>query len=186
MPRRLASVLLITALTLACSEPPTKEQHQAEGALAAARAADAAIYAPDQLKAAEAALQKYDAAVAERDYRGALNDALDARDLAYAAAKQASDDKAAARGRAETLVAQLDALTRTATARLAGTATPRLSSQAAERVRAALRTAPSALQEARSLLEKQDYRGAIKRLEPVVQTLQRELQPPAAGRRRGR
>lgn len=176
----------MTALTLACSEPPTKEFHQAEGALAAARAADAAIYAPDQLKAAEEALQKYDAAVAQRDYRGALNDALDARDLAYAAAKQASDEKAAARGHAEKLVAQLDALTKTATARLSGRVGPHLSRPAAERVRAALRAASPALQEARSLLNQQDYRGAVKRLEPVVQALQRDLQPPAAPRRPGR
>jgi hypothetical protein len=183
---RFASVLLLTALTLACSEPPTKEFHQAQGAVAAARAADAAVYAADQLKAAEDALQKYDAAVAQHDYRAALSDALDARDRAYAAAKQASDEKAAARGHAETLVAQLDSLTKTARARLSGTAGPRLSSQAAQRLRDALRTASPALQEARSRLDKQDYRSAIAGLEPIVQTLQRELQPPATGRRRGR
>ena len=69
--------------------------------MAAARAADAAIYAPEGLQAAEAALQKYDEAVAQRDYRQALNLAIEARDKAYEAAKQAGDAKAAARSQAE-------------------------------------------------------------------------------------
>ena len=48
----------------ACSDPPTKEHHQADGALAAARAADAAIYAPDELHTAEPRYRSTTTAVA--------------------------------------------------------------------------------------------------------------------------
>jgi hypothetical protein len=70
---RRAAVILIGIAALSCSEPPTKERNQADGAIAAALAADAATYAPDELQTAQAALAKYDDAVASRDYRLALN-----------------------------------------------------------------------------------------------------------------
>jgi hypothetical protein len=187
MCRFLTTLSAIALLTVACAEPPTKERHQAEAALADARAAGAETYAPDELQAAEAALQKYDGAVAQRDYRQALSYAQDARDQAYTAAKHATTEKAAALARANQLIADLDALTKAANARLSGApgAGPRLTSQAAERLRAALRTAPIALQEARSLLEQQDYRGAVLRLTPVVEAFRRDIPTPdpASGRR---
>jgi hypothetical protein len=78
---------------------------------------------------------------------------------------------------------------KTANARLTGTGAPgpRLSSQAAERLRAALRSAPVALQEARARIDQQDYRGAVLRLTPVIEAFQRELSASdAAAGRRGR
>ncbi|MFI5176958.1 MAG: hypothetical protein ACHQO8_00240 [Vicinamibacterales bacterium] len=185
MSRRLAPALVALVILAACAEPPTKEHQQAEAAVAAARNAEAATYAPDGLQAAEAALQKYDEAVAQRDYRQALNFALDARDRAYDAAKQAGEAKTAARTQAEKLAAEVEALSKTATARLAGTAGPRPTAQAADRMRAALKTASTALQEARTLMERQDFRGAIVRLTPAAEALRRD-QPaptPAPGRR---
>jgi chromosome segregation ATPase len=184
-----ATGIIIAFLTLGCSEPPTKERKQAEEALAAARAAGAETYAPERLQAAEAALQKYDGAVAQRDYREALNFALDARDGAYAAASRATTEKAAASGRANSQIEELEELMKTANARLTGTGAPgpRLSSQAAERLRAALRSAPVALQEARARIDQQDYRGAVLRLTPVIEAFQRELSASdAAAGRRGR
>ena len=59
----------------------------------------------DELEAAESALQHYDAAVSQRDYKQALSLAMAARDTAYEAVKRAADEKAAARGRAERLIA---------------------------------------------------------------------------------
>ena len=165
----------------ACSEPPNKEHEQAEAAVATARTAEAATYAPEGLQAAEAALQKYDESVAQRDYRQALNLAIEARDKAYEAAKQAGDAKAAAKNQATKLIGEIDGLTATANARLAGAA-PRPTAQAADRIRAALKTASLAVQEARSLMERQDYRGAILRLTPAAEGLRREV-PPAPGRR---
>jgi hypothetical protein len=181
MRRPFAAAAIIALLTLACSEPPTKEHQQAVEALAAARAAGAETYAPEGLQTAEAALQKYDGAVAQRDYREALNFAIDARDRAYAAAKQASTEKSAAETKANDLVAEVEALTKEANARLSGAPGPRLTPQAAERLRAAMRSATPAMQEARSRIEQQDYRGAILRLTSVVEAFRREL--PASGRR---
>jgi len=59
MSRRLVPAVLALVMLSACSEPPNKEHQQAEEAVASARAADAAIYAPEGLQTAEAALQKY-------------------------------------------------------------------------------------------------------------------------------
>ena len=187
MSRRLVVALVITLFVAACSDPPVKERNQAEGALAAARAADAGTYAPDELKASEDALRKYDDAVAQRDYRQALNAALDARDRAYEAAKQASNAKAAARSESERLLADLGTLTNAANSRLAGASGPRPVGPAADRLRAALRVAGPALQEARTLVDAKDYRGAIGKLTPAVDALRKEMPPAdATGRRRGR
>jgi hypothetical protein len=183
--------LLLSALTLAaCSEPPAKERHQAEGALAAARAADAAIYAPQELADAEAALQRYDAAVAQRDYRLALDHAIEARDRAFDAARLAGDRKADTRSQAERLLADLEALASAASARLAGTGRggARVTGAAADRLRAAEQDASSAMQEARTLIDRQAYHDAIQRLAPIVERLQLDLPragPPAI-RRGGR
>jgi len=185
MSRRVVLVSLALALVAGCSEPPTKEYQQAEAAVAAARSAQAGTYASDDLQAAEASLQKYEEAVAQRDYRQALNLAIDARDRAYDATKHAGEAKAAAQTQAEKLAGEIETLTATANARLAGTATPRPSAQAAERIRAALKTSSAALQEARTLISAQDYRGAIVRLTPA-EALRREVPPAAAGGRRGR
>ena len=167
--------LAIVTTGAACSSPPDSERQQAEGALNAARQADAAVYAPTELQAAEAALKKYDEAVAQRDYRQALSDALDARDQAYAAVKQAGNRKAELRGQAERLLADLDTLSKAATARLSGQSGPRPTGAAADRLREALRNATPLLQEARSRVEHQDYQGAVEKLTPAVDALQREL-----------
>jgi hypothetical protein len=187
MPRGFVLALFLIVFVTACSDPPVKERNEADGALAAARAADAAIYAPEELKASEAALRKYDDAVAQRDYRQALNAALDARDRAYEAAKQASSAKAAAQNQSEKLVADIGTLTAAGNSRLAGTSGPRPAGAAADRLRAAVHAAGPALQEARTLLDKKDYRGAIDKLTPAVDALRKEM--PAvdlSGRRRGR
>jgi hypothetical protein len=181
--RRCGFALTLALVISACSGPPTKEREQAVTAVQAARAADAATYAPEELAAAEAALQRYDEAVTQRDYREALNFALQAKDHAYESARQAVDQKAAAEKQANTLIAELDALQKTAGARLAGTAAPHVTGPAADRLRAAQRAASPALQEARSLVTQKDFLAAIRALAPVIEALKRELSPPDAGRR---
>ena len=176
-------VLLLVTLAGACAEPPTKQRHQADGALAAARAADAATYAPVPLHAAEEALKHYDEAVAAGDYRLALNHAIDARDRAFEAARQASNDKAAARSQAERLATEFEVLLKSAEAKLAGSSGPRPTGPSADRLRSIARSGSSLLQEARTRLSKQDYRGTIKLLTPPVEALRRELAaPPRRGR----
>ncbi len=172
--------MVIAIASLACSEPPDKERQQAEGALAAARAADAATYAAGELHAAEAALQKYDAAVSDRDYRQALALAIEARDGAYRATKDAGDNKASARSQAERLVADLESLAKTGGARLSGTSGPKLSTSAADRVRLALASAASLLQEARSQLDQQNYGAVVSALAPIVASLRTLVDVPAS------
>jgi hypothetical protein len=189
MPRGvvIAIEVLLVCATLACSAPPDKERHQAEGAISAARAADAATYAPAALAAAEASLSHYDDAVAQHDYRQALRLAVEARDGAYDAARQSANAKAAAQGEAERLVTELDALVQQADARLRGQTAPRLSGAVAERVRTAVKRATSALQEARADIARQQYRPATDRLAPIIAILRADLQSPApAAPRRGR
>src|SRR5262245_54560657 len=179
--RRLALAVAIAAAAAACSGPPTKEHQQAVDAIASARAAGAATYAPTEFRAAESALAQYDAAVAQRDYRQALRLALDARDNAYEATKLAATAKLAAEKDAERLVASVEALIPAAKARLAGTSGPRPGGRAAEELRSALKTAPAALQEARSQMATGNYRAVISALTPIEASLR--AAPPATGRR---
>src|SRR5258707_924021 len=109
---RQAVPALLTVATLlcgACGDPPEKEMQQAEGAIAAARAAGADRYAHDEFAASETSLKRAHDAVEQRDYRLALNYALDSRERAQSAAKEAGDRKAAARGDAERALANASA-----------------------------------------------------------------------------
>src|SRR5689334_21875245 len=95
------ATLTLTLAVAACGDPPDKEIQQAQGAIDAAKAAGAEQYAPDEYAAAQKALKDASDAVSDHDYRLALNHALDAREHAQTAAKQAGDGKAAARGEAD-------------------------------------------------------------------------------------
>jgi hypothetical protein len=91
-------------LAAACGDPPSKEISQAQGAIDAARAAGAAEYASEEFRAAEESLGKSLQFVDERDYRQALSVALDARERAQTAARQAADEKARVRTDADRLL----------------------------------------------------------------------------------
>src|SRR4051794_25814319 len=100
--RLLASLCLALFVTIGCGgEPPDKEMQQAQGAVDAARAAGADKYATEEFAAATLALNNARDAVAQRDYRLALNHALDSRERAQNAAKMAADGKASARTEAD-------------------------------------------------------------------------------------
>ena len=170
----LASAIAALVVLPACSEPPDKERQQAEGALEAARAASADTYAPTEFQEAQAALKKYDDAVAQRDYRLALNNALEARDRAYDAVKKAGNQKAELRSQSDRLTQDLETLFAAAGARLTSTA-GRPVGPAADRLRSARDAGNKALQEARTRTAKQDYPGAVEKLKPAVEALQREL-----------
>jgi hypothetical protein len=111
MPRwSLPALLFAALLAWNCAEPPSKEMNQAQGAIAAAKAAGADRYATEEYNAAVAALQRSQDAVAQRDYRLALNHALDSRERAQDAARQAADTKAQIRGEVERTMAEIAAL----------------------------------------------------------------------------
>jgi len=108
--RRLLRLVIVLALVVAgCSEPPQKEIDQAQAAVDGAKSAGADTYAADEYNAAVTALQKAHASVDQRDYREALNYAIDARQRAGEAAKQATIAKGHTRAAAERLVTDCSA-----------------------------------------------------------------------------
>ncbi len=163
--------VLVLLLSAACGEPPTKEINQAQGAIEAAKAAGAERYAATELKDAHTALDRAQEAVRQRDYRLALNHALDSREQAQNAAKQAADQKALVRGAAESALATVtttlaDAKTRLAEAEAARVPRPRLKSPV-DRITAA----DGALQKARAAMKREDYLAAQKALSGVPESL---------------
>src|SRR5882672_8561143 len=119
MTRRLPAIVCAAFLITACGDPPNKEMDQAQGAIDAARAAGADRYATSEYTAATDALKRAQDAVAQRDYRQALNEALDSREHAQNAAREAADTKAQVRGEVERDMAQIAALIAEANTRMA-------------------------------------------------------------------
>jgi hypothetical protein len=135
--------------------------NQAQGAIETARAAGADRYAPEEYGAAVAALEKSREMVTQRDYRQALNFALDARERALDAARSGAERMAEVRSEAENAVRIAASTLQQAESRLKASATPR----AAEKVppallRDAITQAEKDLQEARSAIARQDYTPA--------------------------
>jgi hypothetical protein len=165
-------VLIVSLAAIGCADPPEKEMHQAQGAIDAARAAGAETYAPEEFKGAVDALAHAQDAVAQRDYRLALNHALDSRERAQTAAKLAADQKAAARSDAERLLAEVASTIAVGNMRLqALSATPRTPPEATAPLRSALAAARQAVDDAGAALAKQDYLAARQRLQGVSRTL---------------
>jgi hypothetical protein len=183
-PVGLLLALLSLAGVLACGAPPSKELHQAQGAIDAARAAGADDYAREEFEAAVAALARAERAVSERDYRLALSQALDSRERAQSAAKLAASQKAQVRSEAERMLAQVTSIVAVAADRLSVDRAkgPR---SAIEALDGAIASARSALDEAGKALASEDYLEARRRLEGVAVALNAALQalpPPAPSR----
>jgi Domain of unknown function (DUF4398) len=155
-----AICLLASLVVVACGEPPSKEMHQAQGAIDAARAAGAAVYAPAELKAAEDALKQAEGAVAQRDYRQALNYALDSRERAQAAAKLAAGQMAAARSQAERLLSDVTTAMAALSAKLAAADQAKVPRTAQAGPRQTLAAAQQSVQEAGTALGAQNYLAA--------------------------
>lgn len=162
---------------------------QAQGAIDAARAAGANEYAHDELAAAEDALKHAHDAVADRDYRQALNDALDSRERAQAAAKDAADHKAQVRTEADRALTAASAALDAARAKLQAARSARVPNRTLASSHAALLAATDAVQKARAAFDRGDYRavdgllsGQSARLQEVAREL--EAATAAAGRRR--
>jgi hypothetical protein len=100
--------LVLASLPLAaCDQPPAKEIAAAEAALSQARKDGADAFAPEQWKAADAALAQARQKVEAKDYRGALSSAIDASEKARNATSAAASAKLLAKSAAE--VAQAEA-----------------------------------------------------------------------------
>jgi hypothetical protein len=183
MPRlsRVVMTLLLAALTCvltACSDPPTKEMNQAQGAIDAAKAAGAEQYAPEEYRAATAALQRSVEAVGQKDYRQALNFALDARERAHDAARTGAERMSQVRGDAEQTIGALGVTIQNGRTRLAAADAAHLPAADIATARQDLEHAQADLQKARSELSHQNYaaardvsRSALDRVKTSIETL---------------
>lgn len=184
--------MLLVALSLliaACGNPPDKEMQQAQGAIDAARAAGADRYAHEEFTAAEASLAQARAAVDARDYRLALNYALDSRERAQNAARQAADNKATAREAAShALATAVDALN-DLRARVKAAESARSAPRAAAQARGAVADAEAAVQKARAAFDRGDYLAVTDSLRatiPALQAATRDLDAAAVASTRRR
>jgi hypothetical protein len=184
-------VLALLACSIACAEPPTKELDQAQGAIETARAAGADVFAAEEFKAAQSALQRAHAAVEERDYRQALSLALDAKERAREAARLGAVHMAELRSSAERTLDEALRLLKIADVRLSAADGTRLSAEQRAALRARLDSVTTILQEARAAMAKQGYQqaraggeAALQRVREVMTTLSDA--PPRGGRRPAR
>jgi hypothetical protein len=165
---RRAVTLLFAIALVACAEPPSKEMNQAQGAIDAAKSAGAEQFAATELTAAVDALRRSEEAVTERDYRLALNYAIESRERAQGAAKAAVNARARARGDAEALLAEATLLLSQARERLRTADAARVP----RRARQSIDDAQTSVQNARTALNSDEYEKARKVLDGVSARIQ--------------
>jgi len=149
--------------------------NQAQAAIDAARAVEADKYATTEYSAATETLKNANTAVAARDYRLALNHALESHELAQTAARLAPEGKARTRVEVERAAADITRLVTQGRERLA----------AAERARGPrgplaqpaqdLTAADAALQKSGEAIAAGDYLAARAALEGVKERVEAAL-----------
>jgi len=178
--RRLLPITLVAALAFtACGgDPPDKEIQQAQGAIDAAKAVGAEQYARDEFAAAQTALKNATDAVEQRDYRLALNHALDARDRAQTAARQAADRRASARVDADRAIAAATKAFAAAETQFKSASAAHAAPHTLQEARRTIAAAERSVQKARTSFDSADYPAAIEtakaatsRLQAVTKTL---------------
>ena len=191
---RLTTAVLLLACALlhaACTSPPENEMNQARGAIDAARAAGADQYAAEESDAAVSSFKRSEDAVRQRDYRQALNYALDSREQAQNAARSAANQKAAVRSQAERELHDTQLALDAAHARLKAADGPRTRRRTLQAERRTIESADAAVQKARTAMGRQDYlgardamRGVGDQLRAAIRAIDASTQAPAAKRRR--
>jgi len=172
--------LVVVLVAISCAEPPHKEMDQAQGAIDAARAAGAEQYAAAEFTAATKALAQSNEAVTARDYRLALNYALESREQAQNAARTAADTRAKLRGDVERSIAEAKSLIAQARARMDGPSGAQIPRGTRRTAQQRLKQLEGELQKADASLQAEKYREAdqlltgIKRqIQSVVTTISR-------------
>lgn len=168
LPAWLAAVLAVAA----CAEPPNKEMDQAQGAIDAARAVGAERYAADEYARAADALRLAREAVADGDYRLALNYALESREHAQNAARDAADARARLRGEVERTMAQAATLLARANALLDSAEARRVPRAALRDAQASLARVNEDVQKAGAAMEAEDYLAAQPLLDGLVERIE--------------
>ena len=174
--------LVIVVSAIACAAPPHKEIDQAQGAIDAARAAGAERYAPTEFAAANQALKQANDAVTSRDYRLALNYALESREEAQNAARTAADSRAKLRGNVERSIAEAKAVIDQTRARLDGPDGAQIPRGTRRTVQQRLKQLDGDLQKVDAALQAEDYTQADRLLMGIKQRLGgvTKMLPPAA------
>jgi hypothetical protein len=148
---------------------------QAQGAIDAARAAGADRYAADQFDSAVKALQSAHDAVAQRDYRLALNHALDSRDRAQRAAKEGALHQGVLRSAAERSLTELAAAIDRARTRIAAATAAGVPRRMVNAARTAVSDAEASLQKAGTGIQEGNYQASQERLAESAKNLQSSM-----------
>lgn len=165
VPCSLLVLIFCTAFFVsACGDPPTREMDQAQGAIDAARAAGADRYATEEYQAAVDALKQAQEAVTQRDYRLALNHAIDSRERAQNAAKQAAGQQGTQRSGVERRLGELTAMLAQANQQLAAAEAARVPRKSLNAPRATISSADVSLQKSGTEINEGDYQASQKRL----------------------
>jgi hypothetical protein len=172
--------LAIVLSTISCASPPHKEIEQARGAIDAARAAGAERYAAIEYTAAGEALKQANDAVTGRDYRLALNYALESREQAQNAARTAADTRAKLRGNVEKSIAEARAAVTQMRARVEGPSAGQIPRNARRTAQQRLKQLEADLQKADAALKAEEYMeadrllmGIKKQIESIAPTISR-------------
>jgi hypothetical protein len=183
--------LVAALLFSSCADPPNKEMGQAQGAIDAARAAGAERYAAAEYTAATAALKLSNDAVAQGDYRLALNHALESREHAQNAARLAADTGPRVRGGVERTMAEVAALLAQANTLIDAADRARVKPRGLRDAHQILAQVNLDVQKAGAAMKVEDYGGAeaalngVKaRIEKVIALLQQEQGSQTPRRRR--
>lgn len=169
---RMQACVLAAVLAIACGTPPNKEMDQAQGAIDAARAAGADRYATTEFQAAIDSLELANQAVSQRDYRLALNHALESRDHAQNAAREAADTHARIRGEVERSMAEVAALLAQANATLAAAEKARVPRATLTEARATLAAVNGDVQEAGAAMKADDFMAAQQPLASIKERIE--------------
>jgi hypothetical protein len=180
LPTGATALAIVLLVTFACAAPPNREMKDAEDALKAAKDAGAERYAASSFSQAADAYRLANLAVSGGDYRLALSKALESREHARDAEREAADVHA--RAHDEVLQMMTDVATQLAHA------TTELESADRRHVpRAVLRSAHQTLagvevdvQKARAAIQKQDFADAKGTLTSVKARLDKVLASLAA------
>jgi hypothetical protein len=188
--RPLRAWVLALVLLTACGTPPHKEIDQAQGAIDAARAAGGDRFATDEFNAATASLKLANDAVAQRDYRLALNHAIESREHAQNAARLAAETHGRMRGDVERASIEVTSLIAQASGRLTTAERARVSRRVIADVKKSLATVNADVQKAGAAAEAQDYvkaqallMGAKERVTRVIDRLDTALRGQNVRRR---
>jgi hypothetical protein len=173
--RSLPACVALALLVTACAEPPNKEIGQAQGAIDAARAVGADKYAAAEYSAATAAMTQANDAVTQRDYRLALNHALESLEHGQNAAREAAETQGRIRAEVERAMAEVAGLLAQANLRLAAAEKARISRVALRQAQQLLAQVNDDVQKASEKRAAGDFIAAQAALDGIKRRIQEAI-----------